>query len=87
MSPAPWYVSRGRDPVYPWEVRDRDDAVIGRYASQADARIAATAPDLRAVLVALLDRPGPLFHHIAEEDERHWSQIEAAREVLRRTYA
>jgi hypothetical protein len=45
-------------------------------------RVANAAPLLLAALRAIVERPGPLFHSITEEDEKHWPQIAQAKALL-----
>jgi len=88
-TPGPW-IARGKHS--PWvQTPGAQGAVICHVhgnperteeQAAADAKLLAAAPDLLAALVALLDKPGPLFHLIPEGEEKHWPQIAAAREIL-----
>lgn len=40
------------------------------------------AEEAFAALAALMDKRGPIYHCIPEEQERYWPQIAAARAVL-----
>ena len=86
-TPGPWKVTDARteddgETYGALIVQTADATIASNIYHEADARLIASAPDLLYALKRVVERPGPLFHLVLDEHEKHWPQIAAARAAI-----